>query len=35
MYDIIGLLLSAVFALVAFFGAKTYKKVAKYSLLIK
>ena len=35
MYDIAGLLLSVAFALVAFFGTRTYKKVAKYSLLVK
>jgi amino acid transporter len=30
-----GLALSVVFALVAFFGAKIYKRASKYSLIIK
>ncbi|MDR1234590.1 MAG: APC family permease [Mycoplasmataceae bacterium] len=33
--DLLGLLLSAVFAIVAFVGTKTYKKVAKFSLIVK
>jgi purine-cytosine permease-like protein len=31
----IGLLLSVVFVLVAFFGTRVYKKVARYSLIVK
>jgi amino acid transporter len=34
-YDAIGLLLSVVFVLVAFFGTRVYKKITKYSLVVK